>query len=69
MQHEGTRGGGRVDVVATAASLEEIEGRLDGWRDVVGEWGSVHWLRLRLGLPDEGEEPPRFDHAAAADVA
>ena len=19
--------------------------RLDGWRDVVGEWGSVHWLR------------------------
>ena len=46
MQHEGTPGGGRVDVVATASSLEEIEDRLDGWRDVVGEWGSVHWLRL-----------------------
>ena len=25
MQHEGTPGGGRVDVVATASSLEEIE--------------------------------------------
>ena len=32
--------------------LEEIEQRLDGWRDVVGDWGSVHWLRDRLGLPD-----------------
>ena len=53
MQHEGTPGGGRVDVVATASSLEEIEERLEGWRDVVGEWGSVRWLRDRLGLPDE----------------
>ena len=54
MQHEGTPGGGRVDVVATASSLEEIESRLDGWRDVVGDWGSVHWLRERLGLPETG---------------
>ena len=62
MQHEGTTGGGRVDVVATASSLEEMEGRLDGWRDVVGEWGSVHWLRERLGLPEpDAEEPPRFE--------
>ena len=44
MQHEGTPGGGRVDVVATATSLDEIERRLDGWRDVVGEWGSLRWL-------------------------
>src|SRR5262249_54262077 len=35
MQHEGMPGGGRVDVVATASSLEEIERRLDGWREVV----------------------------------
>ena len=56
MQHEGTAGGGRVDVVATASSLEEMEGRLDGWRDVVGEWGSVHWLRERLGLPETDGE-------------
>jgi hypothetical protein len=68
MQHEGTPGGGRVDVVASAATLEEIEQRLDGWRDVVGDWGSVHWLRDRLGLPDV-EEAPRFTRAAAADVA
>jgi hypothetical protein len=57
-------------VVATASSLEEMEGRLDGWRDVVGEWGSVHWLRERLGLVEtETEEPPRFERAPAADVA
>ena len=68
MQHEGTPGGGRVDVVATASSLEEIEERLDGWRDVVGEWGSVRWLRDRLGLPS-AQEPPRFARPVAADVA
>jgi hypothetical protein len=57
-------------VVATASSLEEMESRLDGWRDVVGDWGSVHWLRERLGLPEAGtEEPPRFDRPVAADVA
>jgi hypothetical protein len=61
-------GGGRLDVVATAASLEEIEERLDGWRDVVGEWGSVRWLRDRLGLPS-GEEAPRLAHPATAEVA
>ena len=50
MQHEGTPGGGRVDVV--------------------GEWGSVHWLRERLGLPEAvTEQPPRFERPAAADVA
>jgi len=70
MQHEGTAGGGRVDVVATAASLEEMEGRLNGWRDVVGEWGSVHWLRERLGLPEtDADEPPRFERPVEADVA
>jgi hypothetical protein len=47
-----------------------MEGRLDGWRDVVGEWGSVHWLRERLGLPETvTEQPPRFERPAAADVA
>jgi hypothetical protein len=69
MQHEGTTGGGRVDVVATASSLEEMETRLDGWRDVVGEWGSVHWLRQRLGLPEiDAEESPRFERPVEADV-
>jgi hypothetical protein len=52
MQHEGTPGGGRVDVVATG-TLEDIERRLEGWRDVVGEWDSVRWLleRLSPGVP------------------
>ena len=63
MQHEGTPGGGRVDVVATASSLEEMESRLDGWRDVVGEWGSVHWLRERLGLPETGSTSRRASSA------
>jgi hypothetical protein len=80
MQHEGTAGGGRVDVIATATSLEEIERRLDGWRDVVGEWGSLRWLVERLGrdvparvrraagLLDDTPEP-RFVHPVASDVA
>jgi hypothetical protein len=48
MQHEGTPGGGRVDVVATG-SLEDIEARLEGWRDVVGDRDSLRWLLERLG--------------------
>jgi hypothetical protein len=80
MQHEGTPGGGRVDVVATAHTLEEIEQRLDGWREVVGDWGSLRWLVERLGpdvpahvrraaglLPDGPE--PRFARPVASDVA
>jgi hypothetical protein len=52
MQHEGTPGGGRVDVVATG-TLDELEGRLEGWRDVVGDRGSLRWLleRLSPGVP------------------
>jgi hypothetical protein len=78
MQHEGTPGGGRVDVVAKAGSLEEIEARLEGWRDVVGEWGSLRWLVERLG-PDAPARvrraagllvtEPRFERAVASDVA
>jgi hypothetical protein len=34
----------------------------------VGEWGSVHWLRDRLGLP-AGEEAPRFAPPVTAEVA
>jgi hypothetical protein len=49
MQHEGTPGGGRVDVVARASTLDEIEQRLEGWREVVGDWGSLRWLVERLG--------------------
>jgi hypothetical protein len=80
MQHEGTPGGGRVDVVATATSLDEVDRRLEGWRDVVGDWGSLRWLVERLG-PDvparvrraaglAGDAPePRFARPVASDVA
>src|SRR4029078_11983767 len=57
MQHEGTPGGGRLDGVPPPPALNEIENRVEGWRDVVGEWGSVPCLRDRLGLPAV-EEPP-----------
>ena len=81
MQHEGTAGGGRVDVVATATSLDEVERRLDGWRDVVGEWGSLRWLVERLGptvpahivaaagMSPAVPEEPRFTRAVESDVA
>jgi hypothetical protein len=79
MQHEGTPGGGRVDVVATAGSLEEIERRLDGWRDVVGDRGSLRWLVERLGSGAPAhmhraaglllEAPERFARPIASDVA
>lgn len=81
MQHEGTPGGGRVDVVAEG-TLEEIERRLDGWRDVVGEWGSLRWLLERLGrgvpahilaaagmTPAAVAQEPRFTRAVESDVA
>ena len=58
MQHEGTPGGGRVDVVATAGSLDEIEERLEGWRDVVGEWGS-RALAARPPRPARGSRRSR----------
>jgi hypothetical protein len=80
MQHEGTPGGGRVDVVAHVATRDELETRLDGWRDMVGEWGSLRWLLERLGplvpahllrLAGLGAPPelPRVQRPAAADVA
>lgn len=78
MQHEGTPGGGRVDVVAVAP-LDELETRLDGWRDVVGDWGSLRWLvdrldsdaatRVRAAAGLGEPESPRFTRPVASDVA
>ena len=62
MQHEGTPGGGRVDVVAAAATAEEVEALLTGWCDEVGEWGSLWWLLDRLGPG----VPAHLHRAAAA---
>jgi len=77
MQHEGTPGGGRVDVVAVAPTLEDVGVLLDGWCEEVGEWGSLRWLlgRLGAGLPSHllraaGEAPREPSRLAdAADVA
>jgi hypothetical protein len=79
MQHEGTPGGGRVDVVAVAPTLEAVDELLDGWCEQVGESGSLRWLlgRLGEGVPSHllraaseagGPEPPRVSRTAA-DVA
>jgi len=81
MQHEGTPGGGRVDVVFEG-TLDEIERRMDGWREVVGEWGSLRWLVERLGAgvpahivaaagmnPAVAAQEPRFTRTVESDVA
>jgi hypothetical protein len=68
MQHEGTPGGGRVDVVATG-TLEELEGRLEGWRDVVGDRGSLRWLLERLSPGVPGHVLTAAGMAAAPEVA
>ena len=78
MQHEGTPGGGRVDVVAHVTTAEELDARLDGWRDMVGESGSLRWLVERLGRDVPASvrraagmlaDPPRFERPVASDVA
>jgi hypothetical protein len=49
MQHEGTPGGGTVDVLAVLSTRAAVDAALRGWEDAVGEWGSVEWLVERLG--------------------
>jgi hypothetical protein len=48
MQHEGLPGGGRVEVVTTRASLDDVLADLDGMELVCGEPGSLWWLLDRL---------------------
>jgi hypothetical protein len=43
------QGGGRVEVLATVAEQDRLEGELDGWRERCGELGSLWWLRRRAG--------------------
>ena len=40
-------GGGRVEVLATIADRDRMEGLLEGWRERCGELSSLSWLRLR----------------------
>jgi hypothetical protein len=49
MQHEGMRGGGRVQVLGRFDSFAELHRALAGWEDVCGEPGSIDWLMGRTG--------------------
>jgi hypothetical protein len=51
MQHEGTPGGGRVDVVGHFDGFAALERRLEGWDDVCGDPGSIDWLLERVPAP------------------
>ncbi|HEY0516917.1 MAG TPA: hypothetical protein VGD00_07325 [Solirubrobacteraceae bacterium] len=42
------QGGGRVELLATAASPDELERLLEGWRERCGEPRSLAWLRGRV---------------------
>jgi hypothetical protein len=48
MQHEGTLGGGHVDVLGRFSSLAEVLRLVVGWEDVCGERGSIRWLLERV---------------------
>jgi hypothetical protein len=48
----GVRPGGRVTVVAHFADEAALDERFDGWEEIEGTSGSVHWLLRRLGLDD-----------------
>jgi hypothetical protein len=49
MQHEGLPGGGTVEVVGHLPSRAAVDEALAGWEGVVGDWGSIGWLRERAG--------------------
>ena len=49
MQHEGMRGGGRVQVLGRYGSFAELHRVLAGWEDVCGDPGSIDWLMARTG--------------------
>jgi hypothetical protein len=60
VQYEGVRGGGHVEVLGRRESLEQVRGELDGLERVVGEPGSVNWLRGRLSrFPGISQTAPR----------
>ena len=47
MQHEGTAGGGQVEVLGRFRSFAELHRRMRGWEEVCGEPGSIDWLFSR----------------------
>jgi len=61
-------GGGSVHLVAEPLSLDELERRIAGWKDVVGTPGSFEWLQLRLTASGDSAawSPPVTAPAAGA---
>jgi len=57
MQHEGTRGGGHVAVLARINDRLDLERRLAGWQEVCGERGSFRWLLDRIAAWTNGPAP------------
>ncbi|HEY7621247.1 MAG TPA: hypothetical protein VH834_15825 [Solirubrobacteraceae bacterium] len=47
MQHEGTAGGGQVEVLGRFRSFAELHRLMRGWEEVCGELGSIDWLVAR----------------------
>jgi hypothetical protein len=47
MQHEGTTGGGHVEVLGSFASFAELHRLVAGWEEICGERGSIDWLLER----------------------
>jgi hypothetical protein len=67
MQHEGTPGGGRVDVIGRFADDVEVDAVLSGWQDVCGEPGSLRWLLERVSAP--APIPAHLARAAGIEAA
>ena len=47
------RGGGHVEVLGTVALGADVDGMLDGWRDVARRPDSLRWLRAQLAATAE----------------
>jgi hypothetical protein len=51
MQHEGTVGGGHIEVLDSFDSFADLHKLVRGWEDVCGEPGSIDWLLARVRRP------------------
>jgi hypothetical protein len=48
MQHEGTAGGGQIEVLGRFRSFAELHRLVQRWEEVCGEPGSIDWLLARV---------------------
>ena len=57
-------GGGHVELLATGASIEQVQRALAGWRATCGREDSLEWLRERAGDRLPAPAPARFTRRA-----